>query len=133
LQQPQKLGPVFEYPVSTFRDGRGLRHLQVTACSYREFEHLLWKALEAGWESVVIVSHNFELLGANKTRPDPIVVRRFERLCGFLADRSDSFRVRGLSDLQPAAFPHAAAALDSALWRTGGRIVEQAIRRLAGY
>ena len=130
LHQPTALGPVVEYPVSTFQDGRGLRHLQVTACSLREFEHLLWQAVRKGWDSLVIVSHNFELLDASKTRVDRIAARRFRSLCRFLADRPDTFRVRGFTDLQPRPSTGSKASLDSALWRTGARMLEQGLRRL---
>lgn len=130
LHQPQAFGPVVEYPVSTFHDGRGRRHLQLTACSLREFEHLLWQAVELGWESLVIVSHNFELLDGTKTRPDPVVVGRFQRLCRFLAAHPESFRVRGFGDIQPAAGERAVEPLRSGLWRTGLRVVEQAARRV---
>lgn len=131
LHQAKFINGVFEYPVSTYNDGRGRRHLQLTACSFREFEHLLWQALERNWESLVIVSHNFELLSSpNKARQDTFVVRRFHRLCEFLARNKDSFNTTGFHQLEPRACHTNPTPLNSAIWRTGLRITEQVSRRL---
>lgn len=124
---------VYEYPLTVFNDGtRRLRPAQVTACSFREFEGLLWKALAEGRRSFVILSHNFELLNVARTRPDDVVVARFRKLCAFLDRHRDSFRVRVFDE--PPAVPHAPPPdpLGSPRWKTAGRIVEQAYRRRYG-
>jgi peptidoglycan/xylan/chitin deacetylase (PgdA/CDA1 family) len=130
LLQPVPLEGVIEYPVSVFHDGRGLRHLQVTACSFDEFRYVLDHAATEGWQGVVIVSHNFELLNPAKTRPDPVVVRRFRRLCSYLARHDERFRVRGFRGLAPRAHAGTATMPRSHLLRTGGRVLEQGARRL---
>lgn len=130
LHHPEGFDGVIEYPVSVFDDGFGWRHLQVTACSFREFEHFLWRALDRGWQSVVIVSHNFELLNSSKRRPDPIVVRRFRQLCDFIARHSDSFRARGFNGSRAPDTDLIVEPVHSSRWRTGLRIAEQATRRI---
>lgn len=123
---------VMVYPVTTFDDGfqKRPRAVQVTSCSWGETQHVLQSALEAGWESVVIVSHNFELMNPAKTRRDPIAVRRFEKLCAFLGQNRDRFNCRGFKDLDPTPFAGEAARLRSNRARTLVRMGEQALRRL---
>ena len=129
--EPIECAGVFEYPMSVFADGTGaLRHTQLTACSYREFEALLWQALESGRNAFVILSHNFELLNQAMDRPDDVVVTRFHKLCAFLDRNRDSFRVRGFAGLTPQSTPTQPAPLASPLWRTGARVLEQAYRRI---
>ena len=129
--QPTRFGAVVEYPLTVFRDGSGrLRHLQVGACSSAELERVHWAALEAQWTAVVILFHNFEMLSPSRTRADRIVRRRFERLCRFLAQNSDVFRVRGFNGLQ-ARCPEREASPVAVDWLpTARRWVEQASRRL---
>ena len=102
LTQPEFIAGVTVYPVTTFRDRgpRSLRHLQLTACSFAEIAKVLNQACDRGWDSVVIVAHNFELLTPRKDRPDPIVVRRFSKLCRFLERNADRFHVRGFHGLE---------------------------------
>jgi len=76
----------------------------------------------------VILSHNFELLTPGLGGPDPVVIKRLQRLCAFLDQHRDSFRVRGLREA-PQPRPTTARGLRSPLWRTGARMVEQAWRR----
>jgi hypothetical protein len=135
--QPVELHGVREFPVSVFRDWPGhLRHAQLCSCSAREMRGALTQAWAAGWESFVIVSHSFELLGRRKqtTRPpvpDRVVIARFERLCRFLADHPDRFRTATFAGL-PAAGSAAPAVrpIRSRLTRTAGRMVEQLVRRV---
>lgn len=93
---------VYDYPMTVFKDGTGpLRHTQLISCSYKEIEGLLWPALETGRSSFVILSHSFELLNRAEDRPDDMVVKRFQRLCSFLDQNRDSFRVREFQGLKP--------------------------------
>lgn len=83
-------------PVTVFRDGLGkLRPAHVGACSVPEMRQALQSAQAAGHRDFVIVSHNFEMLRPGSTLPDWIVVKRFERLCAFLAAHPDEFTVGG--------------------------------------
>ena len=128
--EPTRFAGVFEYPVTTFDDGtRQLRPVQLTACTYREIEGLLWQALEKERKSFVIVSHNFELLNEAKNRPDRIVIARFRELCQFLDRHRDCFRTRGFRGLQGVDVKQQPPPLKSPLWRTGHRMLEQGLRR----
>ena len=121
---------ITEYPMTVFSDGTGsLRHAQLTACTFKELEGLLWQALESGRRSFVILSHNFELLNQAKTRPDAVVVDRLRKLCSFLDRNRDSFRTCGFRGQPHGLEQSQPAPLNSALWKTGYRIVEQVYRR----
>jgi len=117
-------------PVSIFHDGLSLRHLQVTACSFSELRSMLWQAAEAGFSSIVLVSHNFELLSQDKLRPDMLVVRRFRRLCEFLDNHRDVFRCVGFNSATPKPFKGNQVLLKSSLLRTTERMAVQGLRRM---
>lgn len=133
LVEPTVVDGVVEYPMTVYRDGTSsLRHAQLTACSWPEMEGLLWQAAEQGRKAFVLLSHGFELLNKARTRPDDVVVRRFERLCRFLDRHRDTFRVRGFKGLEPALVATQPEPLVSPLYRTGGRMVSQLFRRRYG-
>lgn len=122
---------VYEYPMTVFSDGSGsLRHAQITACSFREIEGLLWRALEAESKAFVLLSHNFELLNENRNRPDTVAVKRFDKLCSFLDRNRDCFKVRGFHGLEPQIAVNQPNPLNSARWKTAARMVEQLGRRI---
>ncbi|MBS0492963.1 MAG: polysaccharide deacetylase [Proteobacteria bacterium] len=129
---PFKHAGICEHPMTVFDDGTGkLRHVQLTACSFKEIEKLLWAALEAGYASFVILSHSFELLsGRERSRSDPVVIRRFRKLCKFLEKNSDSFHLRGFHGLEPEVPMETPPMLRSPIWRTGWRVAEQVYRRI---
>lgn len=130
LVEPVECEGVYEYPMTVFHSGiRSLRHAQVTACSHREMEGLLWQALECERKAFVILSHNFELLNGSMNRPDDIVVARFRNLCSFLDRHRDCFRVRGFRGLTPNPVSSQPVPLTSPVWKTGLRMLEQGIRR----
>ncbi len=137
MLQPQQINGVHEFPISFVEDWPGhYRVAQLGACSFAEMSSMLMQAWEKGWNSFVIVSHSFELMNQSKTRADPIVVKRFERLCRFLADNGDKFRTRGFAGLDTADLPAPAGAgeapLRSNIGRTAWRYGEQLARRLYG-
>jgi hypothetical protein len=130
LVEPVRCEGVYEYPMTVFNDGtRSLRHTQLTACSYREMEGLLWQALERERKAFVILSHNFELLNSALDRPAKVVIERFQKLCSFLDRNRDCFRVRGFRELEPSTVTVQPPPLSSPLWKTGLRAMEQLIRR----
>ncbi|HQE39708.1 MAG TPA: hypothetical protein PLC55_10460 [Zoogloea sp.] len=132
--RPQAFEGVNILPMTVFRDGTGrLRPAQLGACSFAELRQALESAYQAKTEHFVILSHNFEMLRQGSSVPDGIVVRRFERLCRFLAARRDQFAVTSMRML-PTSEPDAAvlslpvAGLPATLWRHG----EQLARRILG-
>jgi len=124
---------IYEYPMTVFDGGMGsLRHTQVTACSHREMEGLLWQAFESGRRSFMILFHTFEMLNQTRDRPDDVVVSRFRKLCAFLDRNRDSFNVRGFEGLSPNPVVQQPAPLKSPVWKTAMRVLEQAGRRRFG-
>lgn len=124
---------VYEYPMTVFSDGTSaLRHVQLTACSTREMELLMWRALESERRSFVLLSHNFELLNARRDDVDPFVVGRFRQLCAFLDKNRDCFRVAGFRDLNATYADSQPPPLSLPLWTTAARIIEQLYRRRYG-
>jgi len=136
--QPSVMHGVYEFPVSFFRDGSGrYRHAQLVACSWLELKTALFQAWRQGWYSFVIVSHSFELLKRRRqnpqyTRRDQIVVKRFEKLCQFLALHRDKFRTSGFFEIAPDAIPSPprSPVLKCGIHKTVWRWVEQAARRV---
>jgi hypothetical protein len=130
VSEPVRTHGIVEYPMTVFRDGfNELRHTQLGACSASELETVLWRALEQGRKSVVLLSHGFELLNQRKSGLDRIVLRRMERLCRFLAENPDCFNVRGFHGLTPKCVEEQGAPLTCSLWQTGHRAAEQLCRR----
>lgn len=130
--RPTVVDGVGVYPLTVFRDGVGrIRQAQLGACSLAELESCLWSAKAAGYRAVVILSHNFELMSANKDQPDRVVVQRFEGLCRFLAEHRDSFSVRGFAGLkQPVGAAESTLLPSAGFGATARRYVEQAARSL---
>ena len=132
--EPIECKGVHVYPMTVFNDGtRRLRHAQLTACSFAEMEGLLWRALEAGRNSFVMLSHSFELLNRARTQPDPIVINRFHKLCNFLDKNRASFCVKGFQGLAPHATQVQPKPLSSPIWRTGGRWLQQAKSKFSNH
>lgn len=136
LLQPARLEDVYEYPVTFFRDRPGhFRHAELCACSSEELEHMLLSAYQRNWHSLVIVSHSFECIRRDPRNPQPnrTVIRRLERLCGFLARHREKFRVSSFhdQDLEQLPEPGSTSPLVGRLRHTVRRNIEQAWKRIA--
>lgn len=133
LTDSLQIGRVSEFPMTVFRDGMGrLRHAQITACSWRELESLMWQALANGQRGVVLLSHGSELLNASRTRADRTVVHRFESLCRFLERHASDFRARTFDRGVPELANRQPPLLKSSMLATGARVVQQLWRRTRG-
>jgi hypothetical protein len=132
LHQPTLLDGVVIYPVSVFDDNQqyNLRSLQLTQCSYREFETVLIHAAENKWNSVVIVARSVDLMTPGQERRDSVVYQRFRKLCKLLTDYPDLFNVRGFAELQPEPVLQQPSIPASGQLNRYLRIGEQAIRRV---
>lgn len=100
---PYGIRGIEEYPIGAFKDYPGhYRPLQICACSASEIIHALERGEQCGWRYVVIISHTFEMLSGQwrgEARVRNEVVRRFEKLCSFLAENRDRFQTVGFEDL----------------------------------
>jgi hypothetical protein len=130
LSGPTELDGTIEIPISTFIDYPWhQRPAQLCAVSASEMRHVLERCVAQKRRIAVIVSHGFELLNSKRTRSNPIVVRRFLRFCEALSAMRHSAHTDGFRDLDPQTLTQTsslALPLQSASWRTGLRVVEQA-------
>jgi hypothetical protein len=131
LEAPVEIDGMYEYPMTVFIDGRGtMRHAQLTACSYREIEGLLWQAVEQGRKTFVLLSHGFELLDMARNRADKVVIKRFEKLCALLDKHRDVFRTQGFNSGVHHVETDQPAQLHSSACLTAHRMLEQLYRRV---
>ena len=140
MTQAFQEGAISEYPMSVFDDGFGkLRHAQLTACSFREIETILWQALESGQQSFVFLFHNFELLNRSHNHLDRVMLKRFEQLLDFLERNRKDFPTQSFShttktvteepDTAEISTTDSKSSLNSAFWQTALRYAEQLYRR----
>lgn len=138
LLQPEQMHGVYEFPISFFSDWPGhYRHVALCACSWQELKGVLLRAWKRGWYSFVLVSHSFELIKQRNQFGKPasanwIVVKRFKRLCRFLADNRDRFHTAVFSEIAQDTIPAVVPSrpLRSGVHRTAGRFVEQLVGRV---
>jgi peptidoglycan/xylan/chitin deacetylase (PgdA/CDA1 family) len=76
-----------EIPVSAVLEPKGgLRPAQVCALSFAEMKTALLGAAAQSASHFMIVSHSFEMLNRDRTKPSPILIKRFEDLCAFIGN-----------------------------------------------
>jgi hypothetical protein len=127
LTAPAMLEGVVEIPVTHIeqRPGR-LRHLQICAVSFREMRAALLHASDNDHPAVTLVGHSFELAARGGRKANPVLVRRFEKLCGFLAANEVRMPTAFFSDLADLPLHAEASPLRSGAVRTAARMAEQA-------
>jgi len=124
---PASLNGVVEIPVTQIGQGSGrLRHLQICAVSFQEMRAALLHAAGRGHPVATLVGHSFELATRRGNRPNPVLVRRFEKLCGFLAGQSERLPTARFADLGGLPLDSDASPLPSRALRTAARMVQQA-------
>jgi hypothetical protein len=134
LIQPQQIEGIWEIPVTCIEDWPGhFRHAQLGAISIAEFRRALADATSMGCWSFVIVSHTFEMLKNRYTEAPlkcrPVVVKRFDSLCRFLAENREQLPTAVFNGLRPediGAVP-AAKVMKGNIVLTALRCWEQAI------
>jgi hypothetical protein len=123
---------VHSVPVSIYSDGLGRRRsAQVNGSGFAELADAMDAAERAGDTEFVIVSHNFEMLKPGTSEPDPVIVRRFECLCGHLSRhraRLPTSRFERPADSSAAPLPRASTRVR--LSSTAVRYAQQLWRRL---
>lgn len=131
LSQPRRIDRIFEYPVSTIKDPltKNFRHMQINSLSSAELLYCLDSAYAMGLDSLVVVTHNFELLSPDKTRVDAYALKRFRDFCRYLDDNRDRFRVRGFRELTPRDVQPQPDITPGKMVHAGLRFIEQAVRR----
>jgi hypothetical protein len=124
---PALLEGLVEIPITQIEQRRGhLRHLQICAVSFDELRAALRHAADRSHPVVNIVGHSFELAARGGRRANPLLVRRFEKLCGFLAANRERLPTAFFTDLGDVALDAEALPLRSGALRTAARMAEQA-------
>jgi len=123
---PVAAGGIVEVPVTQIEGRSGsLRHLQICAVSQGELTAALAFAAANRHPLTTIVSHSFELATRDGLRANPVVRRRFESLCAFLArDRERHPTVR-FDQLGHIALGAPARLMPARPLRTARRMAEQ--------
>jgi hypothetical protein len=141
--QPAEIEGLWEIPVATFRHAPGgrIRHAQIGACAAEEIESALLQTATDRGGVFVIVFHSFELLrnrvpNGRSATADHRVIRRFERICHFLASQKGKMQTVGFHDLQPDELKQISESPGEEIWvparHTMRRYSEQFSRRLFG-
>jgi hypothetical protein len=124
---PARVAGLVEVPVTQIepRPGR-LRHLQICAVSFEEMRAALIHAADHGHPVVNIVGHSFELATRDGKRANPLLVRRFEQMCRFLAEQRETLPTASFSDLADLPMDAEAYPLHPDAVRTVSRMAQQA-------
>ncbi|MDB5714972.1 MAG: hypothetical protein JWO15_2369 [Sphingomonadales bacterium] len=125
---PVELQGVCELPVSGLHDrARHFRPAQVCAMSRWEMRDTLNHAAKGAHPVATVVTHSFEMLSRDRSRPNRAVMARFEAMAHFIA-KHPALESTTFATLQREAMtvPDAPRAGPNRL-RTAARIVEQAI------
>jgi hypothetical protein len=106
---------VWEIPLTVCRTGvgrlAGLKPLDIGAVSFMEIKRALNQAGQLGMTSVTMILHSFSLfkkadIQFQRIRPDRLVIRRFKKLCRYLGEHRDRFRVVTFADRpEPKPYP----------------------------
>jgi len=124
---PAEVNGVVEVPVTQIGQGSGgLRHLQICAVSFDEMRAALLHADREDHPVVTLVSHSFELAARGGRRANGLLVRRFEKLCRFLAENEGPLPTAHFTDLVDLPLEAQASPLRSSPLRTAARMAEQA-------
>jgi len=95
---------IFELPITNFIEKSGLRSsrympLDINGVSFEEMRHVLsWSRDGLGPQNITIILHSFSFIKPldvqyNKTRIRQHVIKRFEKLCRFLVENTNDFKV----------------------------------------
>jgi hypothetical protein len=122
---------VIELPVSGIYDRPGqMRPAQICALSSREMRAALYHAAKEQQDRFVIVTHSFEMLSRDRSRPNGSVIARFEAMCRTIARHPllESAGFNDLPDTMSAKPSHwTATRLAPNHLRTAERIIQQAL------
>lgn len=120
---------VVELPISGLFDWPGhIRPAQVCALSSREMCEALNHAAKHEEITFVIVTHSFEMLSRDRSRPNRMVMSRFENMCRTISAHPGLSSV-GFNDLSPSKLRRSGTGLPRLgpnRLRTSLRIAEQA-------
>ena len=117
---------VEQWPIAAIAAREGWRHGQLTALSFAEMRAAIEHAAESEWPAFILVSHSFELFNRQRGEPNPVLMRRFERLCEWLGSNEVAQGV-GTEALRLPRYETPLPLLPHSFARTAGRMAEQAL------
>lgn len=124
---PQRRGSVGLVPVSGIFDRPGhFRPAQVCAMSAREMRAALDHAARNAHPCFTIVTHSFEMLSRDRSRPNRAVMARFEALCRHIAAQP-ALRAEGFRDLPPMLPEQPLGLARHSYARTAARVAAQVL------
>jgi hypothetical protein len=130
LRAPALLDGVVEVPITYFEDYPAhTRYVQLCALSSTEMRWVITDSVRKNRPSVVIVSHGFELLNVERTRPSRLHLKRFDELCATLSDLRAATSANCFSEAKfdgLSSAPASSKPLKSNAVRTALRMLEQA-------
>jgi hypothetical protein len=141
IYDAEKIENIWEFPITNFSElnfkgGRRYRHLDINGVSFAQMRRVLDEAVESGPRNITIVMHSFSFTNPadvqyRKILPRTVVIRRFEKLCRYLAEHNNKFQVLTFKDMSRATLDkmqgkslHHLPKLDIVL--SMGRVIEQA-------
>ncbi len=131
LLDPAKLDGVIEVPITAFNDyADHSRPVEICAISTSEMRGVLAQSIRQQRRTLTIVGHSFELLNRARTKRNALIAQRFESLCEMLGEAGPRGKTRGFAELkQDELVVHSPGVgkIESAIWRTASRFVEQAV------
>ncbi len=123
---------VIEIPVSQLRtDMGGLRHMQVCAVSLPEMAYGLDHAIAKKHPIFMLVSHSFELATRDGLRPNPVIKRRFDKLCALLEKKAEQAPTAHFADLAPLPLGGKLMPARAAAGLAAGRVFGQFLANIA--
>jgi hypothetical protein len=100
---------IWEFPITNFIENSHIRAsrfmpMDLSGVSFQEMKQVLDHSTENGPNNITIILHSFSFIKAfdvqyNKIRPRKTVIKRFEKLCRFLAENSHRFNVMTFGSL----------------------------------
>jgi hypothetical protein len=113
INDVKRIHGIWEFPITNFlayspAGRRSLKPLDINGVSFYEIRRVLEDSITHGPSNIMIIMHSFSFiqpLDNQYTRAYPRwgVIRRFERLCRFLAERSDRYQVKSLGSLDKSS------------------------------
>lgn len=109
INDVERIRNIWEFPISNFSEpnlkgGRRYRHSDINGVSFYQLKQLLDEAVDKGPRNITILMHSFSFMNPSdvqysKIHPRTVVIQRFEKLCRYLSENNDKFRVITFGDL----------------------------------
>ena len=113
INDVKRMDGIWEFPITNFMEfspsgRRNAKPLDINGVSFYEIKRVLKNSITHGPSNIMIIMHSFSFIQPldnqyKSAYPRRTIIRRFERLCRFLAERSDRYRVKSLGSLDESS------------------------------